>query len=93
MFTGHYLSNRSNSTTQQGYYNAVDQGVVSQNSGSLINFNMYVMGGDSAAPASYTGSEMVASIGASMTGTQVTNFCHRTNVYLTAVAGVSSGIC
>jgi len=97
--TGHYLANRSGASTQQGYKNAVDQGVVSQTSGTPANGPMYILAVDDVItgvpnPAFGAGYQvMMATIGGSLSAGDVTNLCHETNTYLNTIGGISSGIC
>ncbi|HYT45355.1 MAG TPA: hypothetical protein VEP90_23710, partial [Methylomirabilota bacterium] len=75
----HFLVNRSSASAQQGYKNAVDQGVVAVTSGSLVNLNFYVLATNrGGTPGVASGAQISsASIGASLTPAQVTSFYNR----------------
>ncbi len=87
---GHYLANRSGASAQQGYKNAVDQGVVAVASGGPFNGNIFTLASNRNGTAGF-GSPVqltMASIGGSMTSAQVTKFYNRLQTYMSAV-GVS----
>jgi len=76
---GYYVANRSGASTQNGFINAVDQGVVSVASGAVVNFNMTILGQNISGTHSggYPGQCSVASIGGSLSSTDVTNLYNR----------------
>lgn len=86
---GHYLANRSGSNVQQGYKNAVDQGVVNRVSGAPVSGNIYVLAYNniSAVTAGNGTSNQIAScsIGGNLSSTQVTAFYNRLRTYMTTV--------
>ncbi len=95
-FTGHYVATRISGTTGVGYVNAVNQSIPAAASGTPPNENIYILNENQDGSPSANATKdniMVASFGANLTSGQVSTFCNLTNVYLTAVAGVSSGIC
>ncbi len=94
---GHYLVTRPNGTADVGYKNAVSMGIMGKGSAaSLVNANFYVLALDVLGTGVSSGSArqiMTFSIGGNLSGADVTDLCHATNVYLTAIAGVAGGIC
>jgi hypothetical protein len=85
---GHYLSNRSGASAQQGYKNAVDQSVTAVTSAAPVNDSVYVLAEHSTttgAENGYGGQIAAYSIGGSLTPTDVTNFYNRLRTYMTAV--------
>jgi hypothetical protein len=93
---GHFLANRTNLTADLGYWNAADQMIMGKGSAAPTNGNFYVLaynvpgtgvGGGSARQI------MTFSIGGGLSGADITDLCHATNVALTALGGVSGGIC
>lgn len=88
---GHRLANRSGSSAQQGYKDAVDQGVVAGASAALSNGNFAILGSlTTAATHNFgCGNQISAvSIGGSLTSGEVTSFYNALRIYMTAV-GVS----
>ncbi len=90
---GHFLDNRTDSTHNQGYIDASN--VLSPNTTSvaLPNTTMYFLGIHQATVGSTNGSGLqvsAATIGAGLSSTDVTNLCHRINVYMTTVNGTGS---
>lgn len=88
--TGHYLSNRSGSSAQQGYRNAVNQGIVAGTSAAISNANgnYYELARNSigVGPTSGTPQTIAASsIGGNLTAAEVTLFYNRLWTYLVTV--------
>lgn len=88
--TGHYLANRSGASAQQGYRNAVDQGVVAVASGALFssaNGPIFCALDDLTIGPRFGLASNIAmgSFGASLTSGQVTGFYNRLRTYMTAV--------
>jgi len=84
--TGFYVANRSGASAQQGYRNAVDQGVVAVTSHSLSSGTIPICG--LATPANSFGDShqlSVAFIGGNLSSTNVTNLYNRLATYRTAV--------
>jgi len=92
--TGHYLGNRTVSTTMTGYKNA-SLAITAADTSAAQNFSLYVLAtNDSGNAINGSGKQIaMASIGGGLTQTDITNLCHRTNIYLTAVGAAASGIC
>lgn len=93
---GHYLSNRSGASASQGYKNGAN--VISPNtaSQSLPNVNTYITAINTAGTGAQVGDGhqiMAATMGSSLSSTDVSNLCHRLNLYLTTIAGLGAGIC
>ena len=87
---GHSLANRSaasGTTSSQGYKNAVDQGVTAVSSGALTNTAMGVCGNGTAGSFGTSTACQIscASIGGSLTSTDVTNLYNRLATARTAV--------
>ena len=87
--TGYYVANRSGAATQQGYRNAVDQGIVAVSSAAIPNGNFIILGwivypagthktGDAHQNCGVT-------IGGSLTSGQVTSLYNALRTYMTAV--------
>ncbi len=93
--TGHFVAVRTGASAQNGYVNGTDQSVTPVSSGTPPNLNYVICNNNNngVINTSSAASLMIASYGAGLTSGQVSTFCHLTNVYLTAVAGVGGGIC
>ncbi|SRR6266478_5440003 len=80
--TGHYLANRSGASAQQGYRNAVDQGVVATTSATPTSGNFYILAVDNLVlPGGWNGSEdqlTMASVGANLNPGNVAVFFNAT---------------
>jgi len=85
--TGHYLANRSGAAAQQGYKNAVDQGVTAVASLAPINFTFFILATSNSGSGGLGDANQytMASLGGSLTATQVTNFYNRLRTYMTSV--------
>jgi hypothetical protein len=84
---GHYLANRSNSSSVQGYKNGVSQTSSSSNTSvALPNIVLVVCGSNNSGAVFTTVDQAaMASIGSSLSSTDVTNFYNRLRTYMTAV--------
>lgn len=84
---GHYIGNRSNSTTQQGYKNGANiLTSTTDPSHSLANLNIYTLAINSNGTAAGCARQLaMASIGSSLSSTDATNFYNRLRTYMTAV--------
>lgn len=93
---GFYSAVRTGASAQNGYKNAVDQGVTSVASGAVLNGTFHALGMNSIGGAGNAGSgatlSMVA-IGGILNSSDVTDLCHATNVYLNAISGLALGTC
>ncbi len=94
---GMALANRSSSLSggEIVYFNAVDTAIGGAASNAIPNGNIHILGtNDIGVSKAGDGNRLsFATIGGSLTGTQVTNLCHRMNTYLNTVNGTSAGIC
>lgn len=88
---GLILANRSGASAQQGYLNAVDQGVVAVTSSAPSNFNVTFLAANTSGTISFGDSHehMAASIGGSLTAAEVLVFYGALRAYLIAVAGIT----
>jgi hypothetical protein len=87
--TGHYIATRSSSGSQNGYINAVDQGISPITSGLPPSLNIIILAGNLPTdPTAINGGGYqvcMASIGASLNSTQTTDFYNLLRAYMTAV--------
>jgi hypothetical protein len=95
---GHYLITRPNATGDIGYKNAVAiSGFMGKGATTaMTNLDFYVLASNTLGSGVTNGSPrqiMTFSIGGDLSGANITDLCHATNVYLTTIAGVSGGIC
>jgi hypothetical protein len=85
--TGHYLARRSTSSSIDGYKNgslAINNS--STTSAAPVNFNFYTLAANNNGTAAGSSHQVaMASIGSSLTATEVTNFYNRLRTYMTAV--------
>lgn len=85
---GHRLANRSGAAAQQGYKNAVDQSVVAVTSAGLSNGNFMLLGSLTTPATHATGDShqiSAASIGGSLSASNVAAFYGALRAYMTAV--------
>jgi hypothetical protein len=85
---GFFVATRSGISTQNGYINAVDQGITSVASGALVNATIAMLGFNFNPAGHNSGSGLqysAASIGGSLTPTDVTNLYARLGTARTAV--------
>jgi hypothetical protein len=94
---GHYAINRSGASTTQLYKNASVIQNPNLTSGALVSRNVYILAlQNSSGTTATTGGAyqiMSVTIGGNLAAGDVTNLCHETNLYLTTIAGISSGTC
>jgi hypothetical protein len=96
---GHYVAVRTSSTNLNPYKNATNLGALVQNDATVANGNIYVLalgistGGVMTLQSGSSRQIMTFSIGGALSGADVTDLCHATNVYLTTIAGLSAGTC
>ena len=85
---GYFLANRSASNAVQGYKNGASDGTGSATASGLINGTFTTLSTNLAGTGNHFGGPhqcAMASIGASLTGTEVGNFYTRLRTYMTAV--------
>jgi hypothetical protein len=82
---GHYIANRSASNAVQGYKNGSSIISGSVASTGVPNLQYFVLSDNNGAPLGASNQVAMASIGASLSATDVTNFYNRLRTYMTAV--------
>jgi hypothetical protein len=94
---GHFVVNRNGGSTNQLYKNASNIQNPNTTSSALVSRNVYILGlqHSTGTTADNGGAYQImsATIGGNLTAGDVTNLCHETNLYLTTIAGISSGTC
>lgn len=89
---GFYLANRTGPSAAAGYKNATSLGAGGAST-APVNANFAILSTGPSGGFGWGGQAMAATIGSQLTGTQITNLCHRLNLYLNTVSGISSGTC
>jgi hypothetical protein len=82
---GHYIGNRSASNATQGYKNGSSIVSGSVASTGVPNFQYFVLSDNNGAPLGANNQLAMASIGASLSATDATNFYNRLRTYMTTV--------
>jgi hypothetical protein len=96
---GHYVAVRTSSTNLNPYKNAANLGALVQNDATVANGEFYILAlnvstaGTGSIVSGSSRQIMSFSIGGALSGADVTDLCHATNVALTALGGVAGGIC
>ena len=87
---GFYVCNRSGASAWQAYKNGSSIGTGTDTNSAGFDNSDYAFP-DHSAPS--TDLIMAGGFGGSLSSMDQSNLCHELNLYLTSIAGVSSGVC